>query len=84
MSIRSTAGSVTNPGYYPSERVPGATIHIDPDPAYGYLRGITGDLEFTTTEWRDATAAPPDLEPPVISDVSASQAPVDAGHGGLG
>ncbi len=69
-----------NPGYYPSVRIPGATIHIDPDlshvPVYGYLRGITGDLEFTTTEWRDATAAPPDLEPPVISDVSASQAPV--------
>ncbi len=65
-----------DPGYYPSDRVPGATIHIDPDSQYGYLRGITGDLAFTTTEWRDATARPPDLEPPVISGVSASQAPV--------
>ncbi len=65
-----------DPGYFTSERVPGATIHIDPDPAYGYLRGITGDLDFTTTEWRDATAAPPDLDPPVISEVSASQSPV--------
>jgi flagellar hook assembly protein FlgD len=65
-----------DPGYYESVRVPGATIHIDPDPGYGYLRGITGDLDFTTTEWRDAAARPPDLEPPVISGVSASQAPV--------
>ncbi len=64
------------PGYFPSVRIPGATIHIDPDPVYGYLRGITGDLDFTTTEWRDATAAPPDLDPPVITEVSASQAAV--------
>jgi len=62
------------PGYYPSVRIPGATVHIDPHPTYGYLRGLTGDLDFTTTEWRDATAVPPDLDPPVISEVSASQA----------
>lgn len=64
-----------DPGYYPSVRVPGATVHIDPDPTYGYLRGVTGDLEFTTTEWRDAAAVPDDTEPPVISEVSAAQAP---------
>jgi flagellar hook assembly protein FlgD len=65
-----------DPGYYASVRIPGATIHIDPDPSYGFLRGITGDLAFTTTEWRDPTAQPVDLEPPVISGVSASQAAV--------
>jgi flagellar hook assembly protein FlgD len=64
-----------NPGYYESERIPGAIVHIDPDPRYGYLRGITGDLEFTTSEWRDASAVPPDTEPPVISDVSIDQPP---------
>lgn len=63
-----------NPGYYASQRVPGAEVHIDPDPTYGYLRGLTGDLEFTTTEWRDPGSVPPDTVPPVISNVSAAQA----------
>lgn len=61
------------PGYYDSERIPGAVVHIDPDPDYGFLRGITGDLEFTTTEWRDAEAAPVDTDPPVLTGVRASQ-----------
>jgi flagellar hook assembly protein FlgD len=63
------------PGTYESQRIPGAVVHIDPDPTHGYLRGLTGDLEFTTTEWRDPTALPPDTEPPVISDVSIDQPP---------
>jgi flagellar hook assembly protein FlgD len=63
-----------NPGYYQSVRVPGATVHIDPHPTYGYLRGITGNLDFTTNAWRNAEAAPPDSDPPVISEVSATQA----------
>jgi flagellar hook assembly protein FlgD len=63
------------PGYYESERIPGAVVHIDPDPKYGFLRGLTGDLEFTTTEWRDPGAVPPDTEPPVINDVSIDQPP---------
>lgn len=65
-----------DPGYYPSVRIPGATVLIDPDPAYGFLRGITGDLAFTTTEWRNPGVVPPDVDPPVISDVSARQAAV--------
>ncbi len=65
-----------NPGYFASVRIPGATVYIDPDPGYGYLRGVTGDLSFTTTEWRDAAAVPADVDSPVISEVSASQAPV--------
>jgi hypothetical protein len=70
------------PGLSPSVRTPGATIHIDPDPTYGYLRAITGDLEFTTREWRNAADSPPaDTEPPVIRDVSASQAPVTLATG---
>lgn len=63
-----------NHGYYESVRTPGALVHIDPHPAYGYLRGISGDLGFTTTEWRDAAARPLDTEPPVISDVRVVQA----------
>ena len=63
-----------NPGRYESVRTPGAAIHIDPDPARGYLRAVTGDLSFTTTQWRDRAALPSDGEPPVISDVQASQA----------
>ncbi|MGD8486376.1 MAG: FlgD immunoglobulin-like domain containing protein [Chloroflexota bacterium] len=62
------------PGYYDSVRIPGATVHIDPDPDYGYLRGITGDLGFTTTEWRDADTAPADVVAPVVSNVTARQA----------
>ncbi len=62
------------PGYYDSVRIPGARIHIDPDPDEGYLRAITGDLEFTTSSWRNAAAQPPDTTAPVVSDLSAGQA----------
>jgi flagellar hook assembly protein FlgD len=65
------------PGTYASVRSPGASIHIDPDDAYGYLRAVTGDLDFTTREWRDAAdAPPPDTEAPVIRAVTAAQAAV--------
>jgi flagellar hook assembly protein FlgD len=70
-----------NPGYYDSERIPGARIHIDPDPEYGYLRAITGDLDFTTTAWRNAEAAPDDKVAPVVSNVRASQASVTIASG---
>jgi hypothetical protein len=70
------------PGTYASVRTPGASIHIDPDDAYGYLRAVSGDLDFTTREWRDAAnAPPPDTEPPVIRDISASQAAVTLATG---
>ena len=52
-----------DPGYYDSVRTPGARVHIDPHPTDGYLRGITGDLDFTTHEWRNSGAAAPDTEP---------------------
>jgi hypothetical protein len=71
-----------DPGYYPSTRTPGARIHVDPHPTYGYLRGITGDLGFTTTEWRDAAARPPDTVAPVITEVSVHQAPTTISSGG--
>ncbi len=54
-------------------RIPGARIHIDPDPVEGYLRAVTGDLEFSTTAWRNAPAQPPDTTAPVVSNVRASQ-----------
>jgi flagellar hook assembly protein FlgD len=62
------------PGYYESLRTPGAQIHIDPDPANGYLRAVSGDLAYATTQWRDMAAAPLDTVPPVISEVSITQA----------
>lgn len=62
-----------DPGYYDSVRIPGARIHIDPDPVEGYLRAVTGDLDFSTTAWRDATAQPVDTTAPVVSNVRASQ-----------
>ena len=64
--------------YYESVRTPFAQIHIDPDPTSGYLRAITGDLAFTTDEWRSGApdVGPPDVDPPVITDVSVRQAPV--------
>jgi flagellar hook assembly protein FlgD len=64
------------PGYYDSERIPGAVVHIDPDPDYGFLRGVTGDLGFTTNEWRDASTRPTDVTPPVVNGVKAAQATV--------
>jgi hypothetical protein len=66
-------------GYYDSVRIPGARVHIDPDSQYGYLRGVTGDLAFTTTEWRGGAASevlPPDTTPPELTDVVARQAAV--------
>jgi flagellar hook assembly protein FlgD len=62
-----------DPGYYQSQRIPGATVHIDPHPSEGYLRGITGDLDFTTNAWRNAAAPPADTTAPVVSNVSARQ-----------
>ena len=38
--------------YEPSSRVPGNTIHIDPGVTEGYLRAITGELSYTTDQWR--------------------------------
>ena len=51
---RSTAGSARTPGSTNrcAPRAPPCTS--TPIPTYGYLRGLTGDLDFTTTEWRDA------------------------------
>ena len=62
------------PGYYDSQRIPGARIHIDPHPTEGYLRGVTGDLGFTTTKWRNSAAQPPDQTAPVVGNLRAGQA----------
>ncbi len=65
-----------SPGHYDSVRIPGARIHIDPSPDDVYLRAVTGDLSFTTTEWRGAAAPPPDTTAPVVSALRARQAAV--------
>jgi flagellar hook assembly protein FlgD len=57
----------TNPGYYESVRTPGADIHIDPSSSAGYLRGLSGELDFSTGEWRGGEPPPPDTEAPVLS-----------------
>jgi len=72
----------SNPGYFESVRIPGAQVHIDPHYQYGYLRGLTGNLGFTTTQWRNAEDLPPDIIPPVISGVSATQAPATVATAG--
>lgn len=59
--------------YFDSERTPGAKNHLDPDPKEGYLRAVTGDLDFTNTEWLGAVDSG-DTEPPVLSDLSGAQA----------
>ena len=63
------------PGYYDSQRIPGAVVHIDPDPNHGFLRAVTGDLGFTTNQWRDSESRPTDTVAPVVSDLVARQAP---------
>lgn len=57
----------TDPSYHESVRTPGAEVHIDPSSSSGYLRAVTGQLGFTTREWRGGEPPLPDTEPPVLS-----------------
>lgn len=57
---------------FPSVRVPGARVRLDPDPEAGYLRAISGDHELSNVEWL-GVADPNDLDAPVLSDVSGVQ-----------
>jgi hypothetical protein len=41
-----------DPRYFDSVRVPGARNLLDPDPADGFLRAVSGDLTMTAGEWR--------------------------------
>ncbi|HUP83167.1 MAG TPA: hypothetical protein VM284_03140, partial [Candidatus Limnocylindria bacterium] len=41
-----------NPLYFESQRTPGMRNHLDPDPAKGYLRAVSGNLVMTTATWR--------------------------------
>jgi len=59
--------------YFDSERTPGARNHLDPDANEGFLRGVTGDLAFTNSQWL-GTVDSGDTEPPVLTDLSAAQA----------
>jgi hypothetical protein len=62
-----------NPGYYDSVRTPGAEIHVDPSDRDGYLRGLTGDLAFSTNEWRGSDDLPEDTQAPVLTDINVRQ-----------
>lgn len=49
----------------PSYRTPGALVHLDPHPDFGYMRALTGRLDMTTAEWRAGAgqlAPPPPAE----------------------
>jgi flagellar hook assembly protein FlgD len=53
--------------------MPGNRLHLDPDQEEGFLRAVTGDLEFTSSQWL-GNIDPSDTEPPVITELSATQA----------
>jgi len=65
-----------DPGYYDSVRTAGAEIHIDPSARYGYLRALSGDLAFSTNEWRSDADLPQDTVPPVLTNVNVKQSDV--------
>jgi flagellar hook assembly protein FlgD len=75
--------------YFDSARTPGARIHLDPDGPdtsntpvspgprankSGYSRAVTGDLTFTTDEWRGESGDPGDVEPPAVTRFRVGQA----------
>ena len=41
-----------NDKYIDSERTPGARMHLDPHPNYGFYRALTGGFGMTASEWR--------------------------------
>ena len=48
-----------------SHRTPGARIHLDPHPNYGYYRSVAGDLSMTAAAWRSGwIPGPPAPEDP--------------------
>jgi flagellar hook assembly protein FlgD len=65
-----------------SVRTPGAVVHLDESPTEGFLRAVTGDLDFSLDEWRDSGDSD-DTTAPVISDLSAgpvsNTTPADGG-----
>lgn len=59
--------------YFDSARTPGARNHLDVDQNAGYLRAVTGDLGFTTSEWQGRPDVG-DTQPPVLSGLRGQQA----------
>lgn len=51
--------------YATSTRNPEARIHLDPHPAHGHLRAVTGDLALTARRWRGGIPTA-DTVPPVL------------------
>ena len=47
--------------WLPSYRTPGAVVHLDPSPDFGFMRAVTGRLDMTTAEFRAGAGqvAPP-------------------------
>ncbi len=73
------------PATHDSVRTPGARVRVDPDPTYGYLRAITGDLSFTTDEWRTSSGGDPppdDGKPPILDRLLVRQELATVGTAG--
>jgi flagellar hook assembly protein FlgD len=58
--------------YFDSVRTPGARVHLDPDVYSGYLRAVTGDLDFTTDQWLGA-ADTGDTTAPELTGLSGTR-----------
>ncbi len=71
-----------NPTFHNSVRTPGAKILLDPHRTQSYRRAITGDLGFTTDEWK-GSADPSDVTPPELTGLDALPEPgtLPAGEG---
>ena len=71
----------------PSQRTPGAMMHLDPHKSYGYYRSVTGDLGMTAADFRSGAGSTPPPppggagDPPEITSLSASS---DGDAGGQG
>jgi len=61
--------------YVPSERTPGAKLHMDPHKSYGHLRALTArNMSFSASDWRKGGTPKdpgPDKTPPALTDVTA-------------
>jgi hypothetical protein len=66
-----------NDKYIASERTPGARLHLDPHPSYGYYRALSGDMDMTAAQFRGGEAPPAGDgdELPPAADITAPSVP---------
>lgn len=75
-----------NDKYIDSERTPGAKVHLDPHPSYGYYRALTGNMSMTAAQFRGGEAGGSGEAPGApLPDTSAPSVPTGlAGEAGSG